>query len=57
MCRRLRVPIDDLDLSVELVGNAVGLARALAAHVTFFDAIPDHSASLFGDADVVRLTN
>ena len=57
MYRHLLVPIDDSDLSVELVGNAVGLARSLAAHVTFFHAIPDHSASLFGDADVVRLTS
>jgi nucleotide-binding universal stress UspA family protein/hemerythrin-like domain-containing protein len=57
MYRHLLVPIDDSDLSVELIGNAVGLARSVAAHVTFFHAIPDHSSSLFGDADVVRLTS
>ena len=55
MYRHLLVPIDDTDLSVELVGNAVGLARPLGARITFFHAVADHAASLRGDADVVRL--
>ena len=29
MYRHLLVPIDDTDLSIEVVGNAVGLARSL----------------------------
>ncbi|HEX3138674.1 MAG TPA: universal stress protein, partial [Rhizobacter sp.] len=54
MYRHLLVPIDATDLSVEVVGNAVGLARSLGARITFFHALPDPSAQLFGDAEVVR---
>ena len=56
MYQHLLVPIDGTDLSTEVVGHAVGLARRLGARITFFHAIADHSASLRGDADVVRLT-
>jgi nucleotide-binding universal stress UspA family protein/hemerythrin-like domain-containing protein len=56
MYQHLLVPIDGTDLSTEVVGDAVGLARRLGARVTFFHAVADHSASLRGDADVVRLT-
>ncbi|HEY6132812.1 MAG TPA: universal stress protein [Rubrivivax sp.] len=38
MYRRLLVPIDDSDRSIEMVGNAVGLARTFGAHITFFHA-------------------
>ena len=44
MYRRLLVPIDDTDLSIEVVGNAVGLARALGAHVTFCHAVAGDAA-------------
>ena len=54
MYRHLLVPIDATDLSVEVVGNAVGLARSLGARITFFHAAQDPSASLFSDAEVVR---
>ena len=54
MYRHLLVPVDATDLSVEVVGNAVGLARSLAARITFFHAAQDPSASLFSDAEVVR---
>ena len=56
MYRHLLVPIDDTDLSVEVVGNAVALARPLGARITFFHAVADASASLRGDAEVLRLT-
>ncbi|HEU5295189.1 MAG TPA: universal stress protein [Burkholderiaceae bacterium] len=57
MYRHLLVPIDDTDLSVEVVGNAVALARALAARITFFHAVPDTAAALLdGDAEVLRAT-
>jgi len=46
MYHHLLVPIDDSDLSVEVVGNAVALARALAARITFFHAVPDAAADL-----------
>jgi nucleotide-binding universal stress UspA family protein/hemerythrin-like domain-containing protein len=55
--RHLLVPIDGTDLSVEVVGNAVALARPLGARITFFHASEDHAASLRSDADVVRLTS
>ncbi len=57
MYRHLLVPIDGTDLSVEVVGNAVALARPLGARITFFHASADHAASLRGEADAVRLTS
>lgn len=56
MYRHLLVPVDDTDLSVEVVGNAVALARPLAARITFFHAVADAAASLRGDAEVLRMT-
>lgn len=56
MYRHLLVPIDDSDLSVEVVGNAVALARPLGARITFFHAVADASGSLSGDAEVLRAT-
>ena len=50
MYRHLLVPIDDTDLSIEVVGNAVGLARAVGAHVTFFHAV-------VGVTDVLSVTS
>jgi hemerythrin-like domain-containing protein len=41
MYRRLLVPIDDTDRSIEMVGNAVGLARTFGAHITFFHAVSE----------------
>jgi len=55
--RHMLVPIDGTDLSVEVVGNAVALARPLGARITFFHASEDHAASLRGEADAVRLTS
>ena len=52
MYRHLLVPIDGTDLSIEVVGNAVGLARAVGARITFFHAVADHAGSLRG-ADIV----
>src|SRR3982751_115107 len=55
--RHLLVPIDGTDLSVEVVGNAAALARALGARITFFHAAEDHTTSLRGEADALRLTS
>ena len=55
MYRHLLVPVDGTELSTETVGRAVDFAYALGARITFFHARPDHSASIFGEADVVRL--
>lgn len=55
MYRHLLVPVDDTDLSVEVVGNAVALARPLGARITFFHAVADAAGSLRGDAEVLRL--
>jgi nucleotide-binding universal stress UspA family protein/hemerythrin-like domain-containing protein len=57
MYSHLLVPVDGTDLSIETVGRAVEFARSVGAHITFFHAQPDHAASLFGDAEVVRLTS
>ena len=55
MYHHLLVPIDDTDLSVDVVGNAVAFARTLAARITFFHAVPDAAADLLhGDAEVLR---
>src|SRR5206468_9099582 len=48
MYRHLIVPLDDSPLSVETVGRAVDLARALGAKVTFFHARADYGASSIG---------
>lgn len=56
MYHHLLVPLDGSSLSVEVVGNAVGLARTLGARVTFFHAAADHGRSLQGDIEVLRLT-
>ena len=45
MYRHLLVPIDSSDLSIELVGSAVGLARAVGARITFFRALPSAAGS------------
>lgn len=57
MYRHLFVPIDGSDLSTEVVGNAVALARPLGARITFFHATPDAQASLRGEVEVLRLTS
>jgi len=56
MYRHLFVPIDDTDLSVEVIGNAVALARPLGARITFFHAVADAAGSLRSDAELLRLT-
>ena len=48
MYRHLLVPLDDSPLSVETVNQAVKLARALNAKVTFFHAQADYGASGIG---------
>jgi nucleotide-binding universal stress UspA family protein len=56
MYQHLLVPIDGTDLSTETVGRAVELACTLGARITFFHAQPNHAASLFGEAELVRVT-
>lgn len=57
MYRHLLVPIDATDLSIEVVGSAVALARSVGARITFFHAVPDHAASLRGDAELLRVSS
>lgn len=57
MYRHLLVPVDATDLSIEVVASAVDFAASAQARVTFFHAVPDHAASLFGDADALRLAS
>ena len=56
MYRHLLVPIDDSDLSVGVIGNAVGLARVVGARITFFHAVADPAHSLASDAELLRAT-
>ena len=56
MYRHLFVPVDDTDLSVQVIGNAVELARTLGARITFFHASSDTAGLLRGDAEVLRAT-
>ena len=56
MYRHLLVPIENSDLSTVTIGRAVEFALALGARITFFHASADHSSSIMGDADIVRLT-
>lgn len=48
MYRHLLVPLDDSDLAVEVVAQALALARPLGAHITFFHARPDFGATQDG---------
>jgi nucleotide-binding universal stress UspA family protein/hemerythrin-like domain-containing protein len=57
MYRHLLVPVDGTDLSTQIVGQAVEFARILGARITFFHAVPDHAASLRGEAEVVWTTS
>ena len=54
MYRHLLVPVDDSDLSVEVVGNAVAFADSLGARITFFHAVSDATSLLRGEAEVLR---
>ena len=53
MYRHILVPIDDSQLSIDTVQQAVLLARSLSAKVTFFHAQPDYGASSVGALDRV----
>lgn len=57
MYRHLLVPIDNTDLSTVTIGRAVEFARSIGARITFFHAASDHSSSLRGEAEIVRLTS
>jgi nucleotide-binding universal stress UspA family protein/hemerythrin-like domain-containing protein len=48
MYRHLLVPLDDSPLAVEIVHQAVSLAKILGAKVTFFHAQADYGASSIG---------
>ncbi|MFO1311416.1 MAG: universal stress protein [Burkholderiales bacterium] len=48
MYRHILVPIDDSQLSIDTVPQAVGLARSLGAKVTFFHAQPDYAGTSLG---------
>ncbi len=56
MYRHLLVPIDDSDLSIGVVGNAVGLARAVGARITFLHVVADPARSVASDAELLRAT-
>ncbi|HJV86943.1 MAG TPA: universal stress protein [Noviherbaspirillum sp.] len=57
MYRHLLVPIDNTDLSIATIGQAVEFARTLGARITFFHAQTNHVSLLHGDAEIVRLVS
>lgn len=54
MYQHLLVPLDATELAIDLVGQAVALARSLGARVSFFHALPDHAAHLASDLEILR---
>lgn len=57
MFRRLLVPIDGSALSDAAVDKAVTFAREANATITFFFAKPDADASIYGEAEVLRVAD
>jgi len=57
MYRHILVPLDTTDLSIQVVGSAVALARPLAARITFFHVVEDSEDSLAGDLELLRVTS
>ncbi len=57
MYRHVLVPLDDSDLTVDVVSHAVALARPLGARLTFFHAVADQTRSLRGDAELLRVAD
>jgi len=55
MYRHILVPIDDTELSIDIVGKAAALARSVGARITFFHAVADHAGSLSGDSEILRV--
>jgi len=54
MYQHLLVPVDATELAIDLVGQAVALARSLGARVSFFHALPNHAAHLASDLEILR---
>ncbi len=54
--KHLLVPIDDTNLSIDLIGQAVALAHPLKARIDFVHVQTDPARSLGGDAELLRLT-
>lgn len=54
--KHLLVPIDDTNLSIDLIGQAVALAHPLKARIDFVHVQVDPAGSLGGDAELLRLT-
>ena len=54
MYRHILVPIDDTELSIDIVGKAAELARSIGARITFFHAVADHAGDLGSDAEILR---
>ena len=57
MYHHILVPLDATDLSIQVVGSAVALARPLAARITFFHVVEDSEDSLAGDLELLRVTS
>jgi nucleotide-binding universal stress UspA family protein/hemerythrin-like domain-containing protein len=57
MYHHILVPLDATDLSIQVVGGAVALARPLGARITFFHVVEQSDDSLTGDLELLRVTS
>jgi nucleotide-binding universal stress UspA family protein/hemerythrin-like domain-containing protein len=57
MYHHILVPLDTTDLSIQVVGGAVALARPLGARITFFHVVEQSDDSLTGDLELLRVTS
>lgn len=57
MYHHILVPLDATDLSIQVVGGAVALARPLGARITFFHVVEQSDDSLAGDLELLRVTS
>jgi nucleotide-binding universal stress UspA family protein/hemerythrin-like domain-containing protein len=57
MYHHILVPLDATDLSIQVVGGAVALARPLGARITFFHVVEQTGDSLTSDLELLRVTS
>ena len=57
MYHHILVPLDATELSIQVVGGAVALARPLGARITFFHVVEQSEDALAGDLELLRVTS
>ncbi len=56
MFKHILVPTDGSQLSTETVKRAVGFAREVGAHITFFYAKPEYPVAFYGEGALIDPT-